>query len=110
MTTSRRNLIQALAAGGAALATVRSATSALAQGAPASAPPDFGAPSAQERELKVVSVERLEDEARKILSPGRIAIMGPSGDGWTYRENRRGFTDFSIMPRRLQNVDDKRSE
>ena len=33
--------------------------------------------------------------------------MGPSGDGWTYRENRRAFNDFPIMPRRLQNVDDK---
>jgi L-lactate oxidase len=107
MAASRRNLIQALAVGGAALAAARGATSALAQGAPASAPPDFGVPSAQEHELKVVSVERLEDEARKILSPGRFAIMGPSGDGWTYRENRRAFNDFSIMPRRLQNVDDK---
>src|SRR6202050_1676928 len=107
MAASRRNLIQALAVGGAALAAARGATGALAQGAPASAPPDFGVPSAQERELKVVSVERLEDEARKILSPGRIAVMGPSGDGWTYRENRRAFNDFPIMPRRLQNVDDK---
>ena len=107
MAASRRNLIQALAVGGAALAAARGATRALAQGAPASAPPEFGVPSTQERELKVVSVERLEDEARKILSPGRIAVMGPSGDGWTYRQNRRAFNDFPIMPRRLQNVDDK---
>jgi L-lactate oxidase len=115
MTTSRRNLIQALAAGGAALATAHGATRALAQtpapastqGGATSAPSDFGAPSAQEHELKIVSVERLEDEARKILSPGRFAVMGPCGDGWTYRENRRAFNDFPIMPRRLQNVDDK---
>jgi lactate oxidase len=107
MTTSRRNLIMALAAGGAAVATAQNATKALAEGSATSAPPGFGAPSAEERELKVVSVERLEDEARKILSPGRFAIMGPSGDGWTYRENRRAFNDFPIMPRRLQNVDDK---
>src|ERR1700683_2155715 len=107
MTTSRRNLIQALAAGGAALATGRGATRALAQGSPASAPPDFGVPSSQEHELKVVSDERPYDEARKILPPGRFAIMGPCGDGWTYRENRRAFNDFPIMPRRLQNVDDK---
>ena len=115
MATSRRNLIQAIAAGGAALATARGASGALAQekqpGArpqPAvGAAPDFGEPSAQERELKVVSIERLEDEARKILSPGRFAIMGPCGDGWTYRENRRAFNDFPIMPRRLQSVDDK---
>jgi lactate oxidase len=107
MTTSRRNLIQALAAGGAALATAAGPTQAFAEGNPASAPPDFGQPSSQEHELNVVSTERLEDQARKILSPGRFAVMGFSGDGWTYRENRRAFNDFPIMPRRLQNVDDK---
>ena len=107
MTTSRRNLIQAFAAGGAALATAAGPTQAFAEGAPASAPPDFGQPSSQEHELNVVSTERLEDQARKILSPGRFAIMGFSGDGWTYRENRRAFNDFPIMPRRLQNIDDK---
>ncbi len=107
MTTSRRNLIQALAAGGAALATAAGPTKAFAESAAASAPPDFGQPSSQEHELKIVNVERLEDDARKFLSPGRFAIMGPWGDGWTYRENRRAFNDFPIMPRRLQNVDDK---
>jgi L-lactate oxidase len=30
--------------------------------------------------------------------------MGPAGDGWTYRENRRAFNDFPIMPRRLRGV------
>jgi L-lactate oxidase len=115
MTTSRRDLFKTLAAGGALIAAAQGTTQALAQsatqppsqGAPAAPPPDFGAPSSQERELKIVNVERLEDDARKILSPGRFAIMGPSGDGWTYRENRRAFNDFPIMPRRLQNVDDK---
>jgi lactate oxidase len=107
MTTSRRNLIQALAAGGAALATAAGPTKAFAEGTAESASPDFGQPSSQEHELKIVNVERLEDEARKILSPGRFSIMGPSRDGWTYRENRRAFNDFPIMPRRLQNVDDK---
>jgi lactate oxidase len=114
MATSRRNLIQTIAVGGAALAAAADANDALAQAAvkdlvqskPVSAPPGFGEPSAQERELKVVNIERLEDEARKILSPGRFAIMGPCGDGWTYRENRRAFADYPIMPRRLQHVDD----
>jgi lactate oxidase len=32
--------------------------------------------------------------------------MGPAGDGWTYRENRRAFNDFPIMPRRLQGISD----
>jgi lactate oxidase len=108
MSTSRRNLIQALAAGSAALATAAGPTKALAEGSTAAGPPpDFGQPSTQEHEVKVVSVERLEDDARKIISPGRFAITGYSGDGWTYRENRRAFNDFPIMPRRLQNVDDK---
>src|ERR1700735_2884454 len=115
MNASRRNLIQALAAGGAALAAAQVPNGALAestitQAAPASpAPPtvDPGEASNQERELKFVNVELLEDDARKIIAPGRFAVMGPSGDGWTYRENRRAFNDFPIMPRRLQNVDDK---
>src|SRR6202046_280081 len=112
MNASRRNLIQALAAGGAALAAAQVPNGALAestitQAAPASpAPPtvDLGEASNQERELKVVNVELLEDDARKIISPGRFAVMGPAGDGWTYRENRRAFNDFPIMPRRLQGV------
>ncbi len=115
MTTSRRDLFKTLAAGGALIAAAQGTTQALAQsatqppsqGAPVAPPPEFGAPSSQERELKIVNVELLEDDARKILSPGRFAVMGPSGDGWTYRENRRAFNDFPIMPRRLQNVDDK---
>jgi lactate oxidase len=107
LATSRRNLIQALAAGGAAIATAVGPAKALAEGAAAGPPPDFGQPSSEEHALKIVSIERLEDGARKILSPSRMAVMGPSGDGWTYRENRRAFNDFPIMPRRLQNVDDK---
>jgi L-lactate oxidase len=114
MNASRRNLIQAIAAGGAAFATTQVPTGALAestitQAAPAnSAPPaaDLGEASDQERELKVVNVELLEEDARKIISPGRFAVMGPSGDAWTYRENRRAFNDFPIMPRRLQGVKD----
>jgi lactate oxidase len=104
MNTSRRNLIQALAAGGAAFAATTGATQALAQASPAAPPVDLGEASAQEHELKIVNIELLEDDARKIISPGRFAVMGPAGDGWTYRENRRAFNDFPIMPRRLQGV------
>ena len=111
MNASRRHLIRALAVGGAAIATTQVPQSALADltvtQAPAAPPPpavDLGEASSQERELNVVSIELLEDDARKIISPGRFAVMGPSGDGWTYRENRRAFNDFPIMPRRLQGV------
>src|ERR1700691_2135280 len=104
MTTSRRNLIRALAAGGAAIATAQGATTALAQAAPQVPPASVPGASAEEHELKIVNIELLEDEARKILAPGRFAFTGPAGDGWTYRENRRAFNDFPIMPRRLQGV------
>jgi len=106
MSTSRRNLIHALAAGGAALATAQGATRALAQASPPVPPANIPGASAEEHELKIVNIELLEGEARKILPPGRFAVMGPSGDGWTYRENRRAFNDFPIMPRRLQGVND----
>jgi L-lactate oxidase len=108
MTTSRRNLIQAVAAGGAVFASAQGARTALAQASPPPVPqPDLPGPSAEEHALNIVSIERLEDEARKILPPGRFAFMGPAGDGWTYRENRRAFSDLPIMPRRLQSVDEK---
>lgn len=104
MITSRRRLIQAFGAGAAMLATETRATSVLAQQA---VPPGFGAASTADGELKIVNFDRLEDEARTILSPGRFAIMGSNGDGWTYRENRRAFGDYPIMPRRLQGVSEE---
>jgi L-lactate oxidase len=104
MTTSRRNLIRTLAAGGAALATTQGATRVLAQASPPIPPANVPGASAEEHEIKIVNIELLEEEARKILAPGRFAFMGPAGDGWTYRENRRAFNDFPIMPRRLQGV------
>jgi len=113
MNASRRHLIQSLAAGGAAIAATQVPKSALAESTVAPAAPansplpvDLGEASSQERELAIVNIEELEDGARKILSPGRMAVMGYCGDGWTYRENRRAFNDFPIMPRRLQGVKD----
>src|SRR5450759_765816 len=105
MNTSRRELIKAFGAGATAMVIAGQATTALAQGASASQP-DFGSASAAERELKIVNFDLLEEEAKKILPPGRFAFMGPAGDGWTYRENRRAFNDFPIMPRRLQGISD----
>jgi L-lactate oxidase len=102
--TTRRNLIQVLAAGGAAIATAQDVTKALAQVIPPIPPVNVPGASAEEHELEIVNIELLEDEARKLLAPGRFAFMGPAGDGWTYRENRRAFNDFPIMPRRLQGV------
>src|SRR5471030_909385 len=109
METSRRALIKAIGAGTAALAVAAGSTglSTAALAEPTAAPPvDFGSASTASRELTIVSLDLLEEEARKILPPGRFALTGPAGDGWTFRENRRAFNDFPIMPRRLQGVSD----
>ena len=98
MATSRRELMQVLGAGAAVLATAGHASDALAQ---AAVRLDLGAASNAERELRIVNFETLEEEARKILHPARFAFMGPAGEGITYRENRRAFNDYPIMPRRL---------
>ena len=75
---------------------------------PAPPPADIPAmPARRSTSLKIVSIERLERRRPQNSLARPFAIMGPSGDGWTYRENRRAFNDFPIMPRRLQNVDDK---
>ncbi len=111
MTTSRRTLIKIAGIGSAALAASRP-TAVLAQATPAPAPvppapePDIGAASSANQEIKIVNFDLLEQQAKDILPPARFAFMGPAGDGWTYRENRRAFTDFPIMPRRLQGVND----
>jgi lactate oxidase len=105
MNTSRRELMKAFGTGATALVVAGQATTALAQGA-SSSQPDFGSASNAERELKIVNFDLLEEDAKKILPPGRFAFMGPAGDGWTYRENRRAFNDFPIMPRRLQGISD----
>jgi lactate oxidase len=89
--------------GAAALVATSQTTTTLAEEA-ADTHPDYGSASSAEGALKIVNLDLLEQDAKKILPPGRFAFMGPCGDGWTYRENRRAFNDFPIMPRRLQGV------
>jgi len=103
MKTSRREIFKLAGTGAAALAAAGNTTAVLAQ-AVAPTPIDYGNASSAEAELKIVNFDLLEAEAKKILPPGRFAFMGAAGDGWTYRENRRAFNDFPIMPRRLQGV------
>jgi L-lactate oxidase len=105
MSASRRDLMKAFGAGAATLAAAGHAASAVAQEV-AAAQPDYGRASTAEAELKIVNFDLLEQDAKKMLSPSRFAYMGPAGDGWTYRENRRAFNDFPIMPRRLQGIGD----
>src|SRR4051812_12055698 len=120
MTTSRRDLMKSFGAGAAALAAAGHTATVLAQGNPV--PPAEVDPAAvrpgenpgpragsdpasnAERDLKIVTSDLLEDEARKLIPARRFAFMGPAGDGVTYRENRRAFNDYPIMPRRLQGI------
>ena len=88
----------------AALATGGYPTRLLAQAAPAAPKLDLGDASSENRELRIVNFETLEEDARKMLHPARMAFIGPAGEGLTYRENRRAFNDFPILPRRLQGV------
>jgi L-lactate oxidase len=103
MNTSRREIMEVFGASAAALVATGRTTTALAEEVPALRP-DLGNASTAEGELKIVNFDILEEDAKRILSPGRFAFMGPAGDGWTYRENRRAFNDFPIMPRRLQGI------
>jgi lactate oxidase len=103
MTTSRRDFMTVL--GAATLAAGASARTAAAE-VPPIPPAEIAPASSAEGELKIVNFDLLEEQAKKILPPGRFAFMGPAGDGWTYRENRRAFNDFPINPRRLQGVSD----
>jgi lactate oxidase len=101
MSPSRREFVTAF--GAAAL--LAGARPNMARGQTPPVPPAEIAPaSAEEGDLKIVNFDLLEEQAKKILAPGHFAFMGPSGDGWTYRENRRAFNDFPINPRRLQGV------
>jgi len=106
MATSRRQLFKVAGAGTAALAAGGQPGIVLAQAASAPPEPDIGPASSANQELRIVNFDDLEAQAKAVLSPARFAFLGPSGDGWTYRENRRAFNDYPIMPRRLQGISD----
>jgi L-lactate oxidase len=101
MAQSRRKFVTTLGAVG--FLTGARINSAWAQATPVP-PAEIAPASSAESELKIVNFDVLEEQAKKILPPGRFAFMGPAGDGWTYRENRRAFNDYPINPRRLQGV------
>jgi L-lactate oxidase len=105
MGASRRELIKVAGASTAALAAGAPGGLMLAQ---AASPPaaDIGVPSSANQPLTIVNFDDLEAQAKTALSPARFAFLGPSGEGWTYRENRRAFNDYPIMPRRLQGIDE----
>ncbi len=101
----RAFMLHSIAAAGVLAASAAPLGVALAQHpAPGASPVDAGKASTAEGDIHIANIEQLEEEARRILPPGRFAFMGPAGDGWTYRENRRAFSDYLLMPRRLQDV------
>jgi len=104
---SRRQLFKLAGLGTAALAAA--GTHSLLTPAQAASPgePDIGLASNADKPLSIVNLDDLEAEAKAALSPARFAFLGPSGDGWTYRQNRRAFNDYPIMPRRLQGISEQ---
>ncbi|AQW81218.1 alpha-hydroxy-acid oxidizing protein [Campylobacter pinnipediorum] len=61
----------------------------------------YGASTA-EKEIKVVSLERLQDEVKKVVpKAGFEFVSGAAGGEWTMHENRRAFDDYRIAPKRL---------
>lgn len=55
--------------------------------------------------LKIISLDRLELEAKEVLSPANYAfISGGRGSEWTLRENRSAFNDYQILTHRLGDI------
>ncbi|MGH7034575.1 MAG: alpha-hydroxy-acid oxidizing protein, partial [Stellaceae bacterium] len=108
MRPSRRSLFQAVGAGAALIAAgapeVLAADAPATPASPPAMPPDFGKASSANNPVNVVSPEHLEAAARKMVSPGRFAITGWSGEGLTYRANRASLDETPILTRRLQRL------
>ncbi len=103
----RRSLFQMAGAGllvSAAGGAAAQATSSTPTAAPASPGPQ-AAPMPADKKLQIISPALLEEQAKKVMTPGAFAfISGAAGDEWTLQENRRAFNDFPIRTHRLQGV------
>jgi lactate oxidase len=100
MHTSRRNLIKGAGAGLVTSAMVAATTGATYAQASTAAPV-----AASDKGIDIISLELLEQEAKKVMTPGAYAfIADASGDEWTLRENRRAFNDFPILTHRLAGI------
>lgn len=86
----------------ATVLTAAGVTDALAQTATATAPARSAALAGRRRDLKIISLDRLQTGAQAMMSPAAVAfVSSAAGDEWTLRENRRAFEDFPILTRRL---------
>lgn len=59
-----------------------------------------------EKELDMVNLDRLENEAAKVIPAGAFGyIQGGAGDEWTMRRNRAAFDEVQIAPRVLADLE-----
>ncbi len=99
-TVSRRKLLGAVGIGLGALPLM--STQVFAAANDATRPPTPYLASTAEKKINIISLERLEVEARgAIPKAGYEFVSGGAGDEWTLRENRRAFNDYRIAAKRL---------
>lgn len=103
-TISRRKLIGAAGAGLGMLPFMATRTFAANKNSQTSAAAPitaYGASTA-EKSIKIVSLERLEKDASKVIPKAGFAfVSGAAGAEWTKNENRRSFNDYRIAAKRL---------
>ncbi|WP_461240836.1 lactate oxidase [Paucilactobacillus sp. N302-9] len=64
-----------------------------------------------EKELAILNLPTLEEEAKKIIPTGGFGyISGGSEDEWTLRANRSAFTHKQIVPKALSNIEDPQTD
>lgn len=99
---SRRKLLSVAGIGLTASAVPLMSTQAFAAANDAKRPPAPYLASTAEKELNIISLDRLEVEARGVIpKAGYEFVSGGSGAEWTLKENRRAFNDYRIAPKRL---------
>ena len=99
-TLSRRKLLGAAGIGMTALPLL--STQVFAAANDAKRPPAPYLASTAEKKINIISLDRLEVEARGVIpKAGYEFVSGGAGDEWTLRENRRAFNDYRIAAKRL---------
>lgn len=99
-TLSRRKLLGAAGIGMTALPLLN--TQVFAAANDAKRPPAPYLASTAEKKINIISLDRLEVEARGVIpKAGYEFVSGGAGDEWTLRENRRAFNDYRIAAKRL---------
>jgi isopentenyl diphosphate isomerase/L-lactate dehydrogenase-like FMN-dependent dehydrogenase len=96
MQQNRRDFLAATA-----IATLAGSSTAVAQTPPpAETPPSpYPAPT-QVKDISIVNLRVLQDEAQKVIPAGGFAsIAGGAGDEWTMREDQAAFYRYPIHPR-----------